>query len=146
MQQALEQWAPSIRILNGDGHKLVPQVIEQLGPVEAAKTLVFFDGEKREAAYDNTFSLIRQKVALALFDDSDLGAFHNYLQVQGNVWWSYNTSHHFVTKLEEKQKTLYAGIVKIASGTNSYLNSTAIISATLGYNGFFAAVKGGAWK
>lgn len=146
VQLALKQWAPSIRILNGDGHELVPQVIEQLGEAKAAKTLVFFDGEKREAAYDNTFSLIKQKVALGLFDDSDLGSFHNYLQEKESVWWSYNTSHPFVLKYEAKQKELYKDVVLIASGMKSSISELPGGANNLGYAGFFAAVKGGAWK
>ena len=148
VQLALKQWAPSMRILNGDGHELVPKVMEQLGAETAAKTLVFFDGEKRENAYDNTFSLIKNKVALALFDDSDLGRFHDYIEQQGHVWWAYNTTKHpHVFKLEKQQKELYKDIVQIASGTGLPIEdkykSKISGGATLGYNGQFAAVVGG---
>jgi hypothetical protein len=37
--------------LDGDGSVLVPQLIRNMSKHDAARTLVIFDGEKRQAAY-----------------------------------------------------------------------------------------------
>ena len=68
--QALRAWAPTMTLFNGDGHEIVPWVIQSFGPDVAARTMVIFDGEKRKFAYQATFSLVRQQIALAAFDDS----------------------------------------------------------------------------
>ena len=62
--------APRVRQLDGDGSAIVPQLVGNMTSEDAAKTLVVFDGEKRDAAY-KTFSKIAQKVAAAVFDDTD---------------------------------------------------------------------------
>jgi hypothetical protein len=50
---------------------------------------VIFDGEKRSSAYV-TYKLIRDKVAVSIFDDSNLGAggraFVNELDFNNEVW------------------------------------------------------------
>ena len=47
-----------------------------------------FDGEKRMQAHRNTFKQIRDKIAVAVFDDSNVGQkqFHAYLDREGEIW------------------------------------------------------------
>ena len=118
VSSAMQSLAPSLRMLDGDGHKLVPNVIDELGP-HAARTLVIFDGEKRGRAYSDTFTLIRDKVALAMFDDSDVRTpletrngqrpeFHNFLDAQRDVWWEFNKDDEkIVSPLLAEQRRAY---------------------------------------
>ena len=71
VKRALSTMAPRVRQLDGDGSAIVPQLVGDMRSEDAAKTLVVFDGEKRDAAY-KTFSKIAQKVAAAVFDDTDV--------------------------------------------------------------------------
>jgi len=48
--------------------------------------MVIFDGEKRVQAH-NTFKKIRDKVAFAAFDDSQVPAFRDYLDAEGETWF-----------------------------------------------------------
>ena len=70
--------APVVRLLNGDGRKWIPELLKDVkqGSKEAQSTMVIFDGEKRFAAY-KTFNSIRDKVALAIFDDVNVGQYSN---------------------------------------------------------------------
>lgn len=70
VSMALQQMAPTMLLRDGDGSVLVPSEIDRMGPDVAARTLVIFDGEKRGQAY-RTFVKIKDRVALAMFDDSD---------------------------------------------------------------------------
>jgi len=68
--------APGVRLLNGDGRKWIPELLKDVkqGSEEAQSTMVIFDGEKRFEAY-RTFNRIRDKVALAIFDDVNVGQY-----------------------------------------------------------------------
>ena len=83
---ALSKLAPSIRQLDGDGSKILPQLIGEMTQHQASRTLVIFDGEKRIKAYE-TFSKIRSKVALAAFDDSNQPGFRSFLNGKKDIWW-----------------------------------------------------------
>ncbi len=72
VSKALLQQAPSVVQLDGDGQKLIPQLLSGISDEEASRTAVIFDGEKRLGAY-KTFKKVRAKVALAVFDDSNQG-------------------------------------------------------------------------
>ena len=39
------------------------------------------------AIHEQTFTKIRDRIALAAFDDSKLGSFHDFLNKQKEVWW-----------------------------------------------------------
>jgi hypothetical protein len=83
---ALSKLAPSVRQLDGDGSKLLPQLIGEMTQLQASRTLVIFDGEKRIKAY-GTFSKMRSKVALAAFDDSNQPGFRSFLEGKKEIWW-----------------------------------------------------------
>lgn len=54
VKRGLREFAPAVRQLDGDGSILVPQLIGQMSQHDAVRTLVVFDGEKRQAAYKPT--------------------------------------------------------------------------------------------
>ena len=83
--RAMRTMAPDVELADGDGSKLIPELIAKMTPQEAARTMIFFDGEKRVFAY-NTYSKVKDKVALAAFDDS-IPAFQRWLESRGEVWW-----------------------------------------------------------
>ena len=83
---ALRAMAPQVAIVDGDGSKLIPKMVDAMSPQEAARTMVIFDGEKRVQAH-TTFKKIRDRVAFAAFDDSELPAFREYLDAQEEVWF-----------------------------------------------------------
>ena len=83
--KAMRAMAPDIVLADGDGSKLIPELIAKMTPQEAARTMVFFDGEKRVFAYQ-TYSKVKDKVALAAFDDS-IPAFQQWLDSRKEVWW-----------------------------------------------------------
>ena len=139
--KALHLLAPSIHVLNGDGHKLVPQVIDSFGPEVAARTMVFFDGEKRGTAYKNTYSLIKKRVAVAAFDDSNVNPksaptppFHAFLNDLGEIWYEANTSHADFRVLDAKQAVHIALHKTLQHGVNRFIGDRTIF------------VPGGAWK
>ena len=84
---AIAALAPQIEMVTGDGAVLLPQLLTAR---DAARTMVIFDGEKRLGAYQ-TFEKVRANVALAVFDDSNVGPdFHDFtraLDVRREVWW-----------------------------------------------------------
>ena len=71
---ALHALAPSVSHVDADGRQSVVQLVRQAAPGE--RIAVIFDGEKRQTAYE-TFRLVRDRIALAAFDDTNLddGAF-----------------------------------------------------------------------
>lgn len=71
--ETLRKLAPDVALLDGDGSVLLPQLLGSLTPGQAAKTAVIFDGEKRFIAY-NTYKKVRNQVAFAVFDDTNIGA------------------------------------------------------------------------
>jgi len=71
VKAGLTSIAPSIRQFDGDGAQLVPGLVKGMSRDAAARSLVIFDGEKRDAAYE-TYKKIRHRVAAAIFDDSQV--------------------------------------------------------------------------
>ena len=69
VKRGLRELAPAVRQLDGDGGILVPQLIGQMSQHDAARTLVVFDGEKRQAAY-RTYTAVQARIAAAVFDDT----------------------------------------------------------------------------
>mmetsp|Transcript_11730 Transcript_11730/g.28978 ORF Transcript_11730/g.28978 Transcript_11730/m.28978 type:complete len:188 (+) Transcript_11730:680-1243(+) len=121
VSSALKLWAPSVKLLDGDGHVIIPQLIDSFGRALASKTMVIFDGEKRMSAYRNTFVLIKDRIAVAAFDDSDVGAvwdrhhtgrnFHDFLEMHGEIWWETNETnpaYKELMDLEGPHITLYS--------------------------------------
>lgn len=69
--------APRVTMRDGDGRVLVPEVVASLSDAEAARTLIFFDGEKRVFAH-RTWEKVKGRVGMAAFDDS-IPEFESYL-------------------------------------------------------------------
>jgi len=72
---ALKLLAPvdnPVELIDGDGTKVLPNLTLGLTQMEAQQTMVIFDGEKRFGAWD-TYQKIKEKVAVAVFDDTNLG-------------------------------------------------------------------------
>ena len=88
---ALRLMAPDIAIVDGDGSKLIPELVAAMSPRDAARAMVIFDGEKRVQAHQ-TFKKVRDKVAFAAFDDSELPDFRAYLESEGAVWFETETA------------------------------------------------------
>ena len=139
---ALHQLAPAVRQLNGNGLTLLPKLVSKLTDREAARTMVIFDGEKRFMAWD-TFQKFRERVALAIFDDTNLDGrrFPDMLDRTGQVF--FNT-----------EDPAYKGFVdKEQPGLDSKL---APLRRRKGVNWFggvnqlqdyhFAVVRGGGWR
>ena len=78
----LERLAPQVKRLTGDGRVLLPEVLDK---ADAHRTMVIFDGEKREYAW-KTFDKLRGLMAAAIFDDSN-SAFNKWLTKKGEIWW-----------------------------------------------------------
>jgi hypothetical protein len=83
---ALRSMAPSVAIVDGDGSVVIPQLVNAMSRSEAARTMVIFDGEKRVQAH-RTFKKIRDKIAFAAFDDSQVPGFRSYLDAEGETWF-----------------------------------------------------------
>jgi uncharacterized caspase-like protein len=75
VKRGLREFAPAVRQLDGDGSILVPQLIGQMSQHDAARTLVVFDGEKRQAAY-KTYRTVQARIAAAVFDDTHVHSRH----------------------------------------------------------------------
>ena len=84
--RALRQMAPSITLASGDGAHIIPALVSRMSDAEAARTMIYFDGEKRVYAH-RTYRTVRERVALAAFDDSRLPSFHHYLDRENETWW-----------------------------------------------------------
>lgn len=98
----LQQLAPQIKRLDGDGRVLLPRVLKKS---EAHRTMVIFDGEKREYAWE-TFDKLRDRMAVAIFDDSNEktnGIFFNkWLTKKGETWW-WTRDTRFVNLVQTKE-------------------------------------------
>ena len=87
----LAKLAPSAVLITADGAVEVPRLLNKLSSEEAARTMVIFDGEKRLDAW-STFLKVREKVALAIFDDTNGGSGEGHRLKKlwnstGEVWW-----------------------------------------------------------
>ena len=72
VSKALSELAPEVRQLDGDGGVLIPQIVGNMTDDAAARTLIVFDGEKREQAHA-TYRKVKGRIAAAVFDDSNKG-------------------------------------------------------------------------
>ena len=79
---------PPVTMLNGDGSKLVPMLVDRMSRKQAAATMVIFDGEKRFDAY-RTYAKVKPHIALAIFDDTNVAdgdSFKRSLHAR-EIWW-----------------------------------------------------------
>ena len=101
---ALREMAPSIRLLDGDGSKLIPEIVGNMSDREAARTMIFFDGEKRVFAH-RTYQKVRARVGAAAFDDSVPG-FQKYLSARKETWWQVATEPLFAPIMQLTKRTI----------------------------------------
>jgi hypothetical protein len=136
---ALQQLAPQVRLLDGDGSKLLPQLVGTLNPAAAARTMVVFDGEKRFGAW-RTYATIKDKVALAIFDDTNLEAreFRRMLDRTRQIWWQTSDPwfRDFLCR-EQAPLHLIAHLVPYRGRWMGGVNHLEVFD--------FAIVRGGAW-
>ncbi|KAL1508584.1 hypothetical protein AB1Y20_004682 [Prymnesium parvum] len=98
--RALRRAAPEVALLDADGRAAVIDAVARAPRGE--RLAVVFDGEKRMAAYE-TFRHVRGRVALAVFDDTNLdqGHFPRFLHQQGErAWHSWDCS--FAERFSDK--------------------------------------------
>ena len=102
VENAMSSMAPGIELATGDGKAEVIRLVRAMDPASAARTMVIFDGEKRHGAFA-TFQHVRAHVALAIFDDSNLGDgdFTPQLARSGQVWWD---TRNISSALFEREK------------------------------------------
>jgi len=83
----LEAMAPGVALLNGDGAKLLPEILSKAEAND--RIAVIFDGEKRFQAWE-TYLKIRHKLVFAIFDDTNIdgGAFRKMLADKGEKFWN----------------------------------------------------------
>ena len=81
----------AVRLMDADGAELLPRLIGGMSDLEASRTMIIFDGEKRVQAWE-TWRRLRHRFALAVFDDTNIGAdrdkFECLLREDGMVWWT----------------------------------------------------------
>mmetsp|Transcript_46577 Transcript_46577/g.76984 ORF Transcript_46577/g.76984 Transcript_46577/m.76984 type:complete len:523 (-) Transcript_46577:80-1648(-) len=137
----LQRFAPNVRLLDGDGRKLLPSVVNELRPQE---TMVIFDAEKRFSAWQ-TFDKIRNRVALAVFDDTILaeGAkFIDFLDEKGEVWWETRMPGFEPFLCAEKEALTLLQPLR----DRAWRTKKKILGSLAGLEMLhFAIVKGGAW-
>eukprot|EP00747_Dinoflagellata_sp_TGD_P038537 gnl/TRDRNA2_/TRDRNA2_139731_c0_seq1.p1 gnl/TRDRNA2_/TRDRNA2_139731_c0~~gnl/TRDRNA2_/TRDRNA2_139731_c0_seq1.p1 ORF type:complete len:331 (-),score=48.46 gnl/TRDRNA2_/TRDRNA2_139731_c0_seq1:19-1011(-) len=134
---ALRMLAPDMSLVDGDGAYLLPQLLADVDP-EKEKVAVIFDGEKQFKAYE-TYQKIRDKVAVAIFDDTNIGwkYFRTYLtQVGETVWHSDDRSFRHFARLE---RAPLDELLKPLRGSN--------IQGGMGHLEMFeyTIIEGGAW-
>lgn len=138
---ALRERAPAIELVEGDGAKLLPTL---LTPKDAARTAVIFDGEKRLGAWQ-TFAKVRANVALAVFDDTNIGSdgepFKRMLDEQKEVWWdTTDASWSPLIGREQGPLSLLDPLREPASGCSNWHGGLADLQ-----DFHFSIVRGGAW-
>ena len=132
---ALQQMAPGITLLHGDGSIIIPNLVNSMTAEEAACTMIFYDGEKRIPAH-KSFLKVRDKVAFAAFDDSNFPEFRTYLDAKNETWWETGTHEALFKSMSDAVKrTPGAGGVQ-----GSVLSATGVGSVTA-----TTFVIGGAW-
>ena len=99
---------PQVRQIDGNGRTLLPELIGNLSRAEARRTMVVFDGEKRFLAWE-TFQRFRHRVALAIFDDTNLWEegrrFTSMLDAAGEAW--FNTADAaYASFIRREERTL----------------------------------------
>jgi len=133
----LRRLAPGVTLLDGDGSQLLPSILGTVDPVEE-RIAVVFDGEKRFKAYE-TYSKIRDKVAVAIFDDTNIGwlYFRKFLRQVGEVVWH----------SDDRSYRRFALMEKAPLDTLSKpLRGKRMQGGLAQLEGFhFTAIQGGAW-
>ena len=116
---ALRALAPDVALVDADGRASVLDLVARAPPSE--RLAVIFDGEKRQTAYE-TFSRVKARVALAVFDDTNLddGAFPQLLRERGEDAWhtwdcAYMRRHNDRAPLASLGETLRAATSSIMS-------------------------------
>ena len=135
--------APGIELITGDGKQEVARLVSAMDAASAARTMVIFDGEKRHGAF-RTFELVRDRVALAIFDDSNLGDgdFTPQLARTGQVWWD---TRNISDGLFEREKPPLLRLVQKAMESGP-ANGEWTVGGLNGLEAFhFSVVAGCAW-
>jgi len=163
---SLKKLAPTMRLLDGDGHVLTPQVVSEADPSE--RIAVIFDGTKRHDAYDTSWLKVKDKVVFAAFDDTNVGepfpyvynygprsteatrkakrvlfGFDLYLAQHGEIFWNSNRTMDTIVQREGHGLTKLLKYLKHASH-----------DAKAGFTGglenlekaHFTLVQGGKWE
>ena len=133
--QALQQLAPAMALLHGDGAKIIPNLVESMTPEQAACTAIFYDGEKRIPAH-KSFLKVRDKVAFAAFDDSNYPEFRTYLNQQNETWWETGTHPELFEAVTE-------AVARI--GASNVQGGTAVGGIRAAAQTATTFVVGGAW-
>lgn len=139
--RGLKQWAPSVRLIDGDGKKLVPELVSNLTAEEGQRTMVIFDGEKRTEAWA-TFRKFPSRVALAIFDDSNIGndwkPFVHGLDANGWTWW--DTRDTLWPELIAREEAALKPLRPLKQITGKWHGGVHDLQ-----HFHFAIVKGGSW-
>lgn len=136
----LRALAPGVKLIDGDGSILLPELLEDISPAEAASTMVIFDGEKRFGAYQ-TFQKIRSKVALAIFDDTNIvdgPKFMKMLTERNEIVWD-TTNKNFSTYIDQEAAAL-TQLKPLADIQGRWYGGVNMLEKF-----HFAIVKGDAW-
>lgn len=158
--EELRKMSGDIELLHGDGSILLPNLVNGLNRSEAAKTMVIFDGEKRFGAWE-TFSKLRQNVALAIFDDTQDEDGHHFmkmLKTRGKVYLDRGT-HRDGKSYQKEENEVYWDTHD--EGWKQYIKKESVPVEMIQplrqarhkiqggmtdlQNMHFAIVKGGAW-
>ena len=133
---ALQQMAPGITLLHGDGSIIIPNLVNSMTAEEAACTMIFYDGEKRIPAH-KSFLKVRDKVAFAAFDDSNFPEFRTYLNAKNETWWETGTHEALFKSMSDAVKRTpgaggVQGSVVSATGVGSVTATTFVIGGAWG--------------
>ena len=135
--QALRLMAPGMALLHGDGKKIIPALVNSMTAEQAARTMVFYDGEKRIVAH-KSYMLVRDKVGLAAFDDSEYPAFRSYLDQEKEVWWE--------TRTQVEEAGTFRPVVEAVLRTPEAAKVQGASVGAPGAGSHTTFVVGGGWK
>ncbi len=99
VSDALRTVSAGVRLVDADGRRAVVRAVESAPRSE--RIGVIFDGEKRATAYE-TFGMVKPRIALAVFDDTNLdgGDFPRLLRERGEDAW-HTWDCDFVDKFDD---------------------------------------------
>ena len=152
---ALRARAPDVRLLDGDGRRLVIETVRAAPPSE--RVAVIFDGEKRRVAYE-TFKAVKRKVALGIFDDTNLddGVFPSLLRQHGEEAWHTWDCAFMRRHTDEAPLDLFSQMLRgeTERASRAYAGGGAPSGARLYFHGGMenlarfhsSLVRGGAWR
>lgn len=142
--RALTELAPEVRLLNGDGGVLVPEIVNNLTDADAARTIVMFDGEKRWSAY-KTYEKIKHRVAAAIFDDTNVEKeFRKFLLGKETAILDTGTDEKFA----ELKKTMQIQLRELSKlfPASKFGNFVESYTETHFNKAMYTIVKGGGWR